>query len=142
MSIRTLMAATLMCAAMLLCLAPSASAQATGAIAGVITDDTGAVMPGVTVEVLNTSTGQTRSAVSGADGFYSVPQVQPGTYAVTATLTGFKPVVRPSIVVSVGDTSRVDMKLPVGGVQESVTVLGQSPLVETAHATLGITIDH
>ena len=142
MSTRTLIAATTLSAAMLLCLAPAAAAQATGAIAGVIADETGAVMPGVTVEVRNTSTGQTRSVVSGADGFFSVPQVQPGTYAVTATLAGFKPVVRPSIVVSVGDTSRVDMKLPVGGVQESVTVLGQSPLVETAHATLGITIDH
>jgi hypothetical protein len=142
MSRRTLMAATVLCAAMLVCLSPAAWAQATGAIAGVITDDTGAVMPGVTVEVLNTLTGQTRSVVSGADGFYSVPQVQPGTYSVKATLTGFKPVVRPSIAVSVGDTSRVDVKLPVGGVQESVTVLGESPLVETSHATLGITIDH
>ncbi|PYR04938.1 MAG: hypothetical protein DMF99_30170 [Acidobacteria bacterium] len=131
-------------ALLLLCtlLAPSfAAAQATGAIAGVVTDESGAVVPGVTIDVTNAATGQARSAVSGADGFYSIPQVQPGSYTVKAMLGGFKPVVRPNIPVSVGDTSRVDVKMPVGGLQESVTVSGQTPLVETAHATLGITID-
>ena len=118
-----------------------ATAQATGAISGAITDESSAVMPGVTIEVANTGTGQTRTAVSGSDGYYSVPQVQPGSYSVKATLSGFRPVTRTGIVVSVGDTSRVDIRMAVGGVQESVTVSGQSPLVETAHATLGITID-
>ena len=118
-----------------------AHAQATGAIAGVITDETGALVPGVTVDATNAATGQARSAVSGADGYYSMPQIAPGTYTVKATLSGFKAVTRPNIVVTVGDTSRVDVKLAVGGVQEDVTVTGQSPLVETAHATLGITID-
>ena len=116
-------------------------AQATGAIAGVVTDESGAVVPGVTIDVTNDATGQARSSVSGADGFYSIPQVRPGRYTVKATLSGFKPVVRPNISVSVGDTSRVDVRMAVGGLQESVTVSGQTPLVETAHATLGITID-
>jgi hypothetical protein len=130
------------CAALLTCLVPSAVfAQAAGTIAGVITDESGAVMPGVTVDVTNEATGQTRSVLTGADGYYGVPQVQPGVYTVKATIGGFKPVVRPGIAVSVGDTSRVDVKLTVGGVQESVVVTGQSPLVETSHATLGITID-
>ena len=61
---RTLMGTTVFCAAMIACLMPSvARAQATGAIAGVITDETGAVMPGVTIETTNTATGQTRSVV-------------------------------------------------------------------------------
>src|SRR5919197_147137 len=131
-------AAVLICT----CIVPSSVlAQATGAIAGLVTDESGAVVPGVTIEVTSAATGQTRTAVSGADGFYSVPQVQPGIYTVKATLSGFKPLVRPNVAVSVGDTSRVDVKMAVGGLQESVTVSGETPLVETAHATLGITID-
>ncbi len=127
----------------LLALAPArpALAQATGAITGVITDQSGAVMPGVTVDATNTATGQVRNTVTAADGFYTLPLLQPGRYNVKATLTGFKPVVRESVDVSVGDTSRADIKLTVGGIEESVTVAAETPLVETSHATLGITID-
>ena len=129
--------------AVLLALVPAAlSAQATGSIAGVITDESGAVMPGVGIEARNTATGQVRTAVTGADGYFTVPLLQPGAYDVKATLSGFKPVLHTGTVVSVGDTARVDLKLPVGGLEESVTVSGESPLVETTHATLGITIDH
>jgi len=119
----------------------AAYAQATGSIAGVVTDESGGVMPGVTIEVTNTATGQIRSTVTGADGYFAVPLLQPGSYDVKATLTGFKPILRTGTVVSVGDTARVDLRLTVGGVEESVTVSGDSPLVETSHATLGITID-
>src|SRR6266545_2611945 len=127
----------------LLALAPArpALAQATGAITGFITDQSGAVMPGVTVDATNTATGQVRNTVTAADGFYTLPLLQPGRYNVKATLTGFKPVVRESVDVSVGDTSRADIKLTVGGIEESVTVAAETPLVETSHATLGITID-
>jgi hypothetical protein len=118
-----------------------ALAQATGAVAGVVTDESGAVMPGVTIEVASAATGQTRSVVTSADGHYTVPQVQPGTYSVKATLSGFKSVTRSEIPVTVGDTARVDIKLAVGGVSENVLVVAQTPLVETSHATLGITID-
>ena len=61
-------------------------------------------MPGVTVEATNTATGVMRNTVTGADGFYSVPLLQPGRYDVKATVTGFKPVVRERVEVSVGDT--------------------------------------
>src|SRR5829696_3333398 len=117
-------------------------AQATGSITGLVTDQSGAVMPGVTVEATNAGTGVMRNSVSGADGFYSLPLLQPGRYNLKATLPGFKPVLREGVDVSVGDTSRADIKLVVGGVEESVTVAAETPLVETSHATLGITIDH
>jgi carboxypeptidase family protein len=140
---KRLVRAAIICAAACIWLQPAtAFAQATGAIAGLITDESNSVMPGVTVDITNAATGQTRSVVSGADGFYTIPQVQPGTYTVRATLAGFKAVTRSNIPVSVGDTSRVDFKLAVGGVQENVVVIAQTPLVETSHATLGITIDH
>jgi outer membrane receptor protein involved in Fe transport len=119
----------------------AAFAQATGGLTGVITDDSGAVLPGVTVEVKNTATGQVRNTLTGADGFYTVPLLQPGKYEVRATLAGFKPVLRQGIDVTVGDTGRVDVKLGVGGVEETLTVVAETPLVETSHATLGITID-
>ncbi|HVD93693.1 MAG TPA: TonB-dependent receptor [Vicinamibacterales bacterium] len=118
-----------------------AFAQATGSITGLITDQSGAVMPGVTVEATNAATGQVRNSVTASDGFYTLPLLQPGSYNVKATLSGFKPIVRTGMDVSVGDTTRVDIKLTVGGLEESVTVSGEAPLVETSHSTLGITID-
>src|SRR5262245_41460039 len=133
---------SMFCAAMLTCLTPVlVRAQAVGTITGVVADQSGAVMPGVTVEIANTATGQVRTTVTAADGFYTVVQLQPGMYSVKATIAGFSTLVGAGIVVSVGDTSRVDLRLALLGVQESVTVTGEAPLVETSHATLGITID-
>jgi outer membrane receptor protein involved in Fe transport len=134
--VRALMVVVLLTAA-----AAPATAQATGSITGLITDQSGAIMPGVTVEATNTATGLVRNSVTGGDGFYSIPLLQPGRYDVKATLTGFKPVVRERIDVTVGDTSRADIRLVVGGLEENVTVTVETPLVETSHATLGITID-
>src|SRR5689334_22635791 len=99
---RTAVRATVICATALFFLTPgTAFAQATGGIAGIVADESGAVMPGVTIEVTNAATGQTRSVTTNADGYYSVPQVQPGTYAVKATLSGFKAVTRSGIPVTV-----------------------------------------
>jgi outer membrane receptor protein involved in Fe transport len=116
-------------------------AQATGTIAGIVTDETGAVIPGVTIEVTNVGTAQTRTAVTGADGYYSVPLLQPGPYQVKAALPGFKSLIRDGVSVTVESTSRVDMRLAVGRIEENVTVSGESPLVETSNATLGIVVD-
>ena len=119
----------------------AAMAQATGGMTGVVTDDTGAVVPGVTVEVVNQGTTQTRVVVTGADGFFAVPLLAPGQYSVKATLAGFKTTTREGVTVRVNDTARVDVTMAVGAVEEAVTVTGEAPLVETSHATLGIVID-
>ena len=101
------------------------------------------MLPGVTVSVTNTATNQTRSAVTGADGYYSVPLLPPGPYNVKATLTGFKTVTREGITVTRRATRRASTSsMTVGGVEETVTVSAEAPLVETSHATLGIVIDH
>ena len=118
-----------------------AQAQATGSIAGVVTDETGAVIPGVTITITNAATNQSRTTVTGTDGYYSVLLLQPGKFEVKATLSGFKTVTRDDITVTVESTSRVDMKLGVGRVEENVTVSTQAPLVETSSATLGIVVD-
>ncbi len=116
-------------------------AQATGSIAGIVTDQSGAVLPGVTIEVTNVATSQTRNAVTRDDGYYTVPLLQPGSYQVKGTLNGFKTSVRDGVTVTVESTSRVDIRLAVGGLEESVTVSADSPLVETSNATLGIVVD-
>jgi len=114
-------------------LAARAGAQATGAITGIATDPSGAVLPGVTIDVTSRDTGQVRSAVTGADGFYTIPLVNPGPYQVKATLAGFRTTIRENVTVAVNETVRADVSLQVGQVEEEVTVLGQSPLVETTH---------
>ena len=116
-------------------------AQGTGTLTGIVTDETGAIMPGVTVEVTNVATNQTRTAVSGPDGFYSVPLLQPGRYSVKATLQGFRTAIRDGITVNIESTSRVDFQLAVGQLEETVRVTGEAPLVETSSAALGIVID-
>jgi hypothetical protein len=128
--------------AFVLCAPGFAVAQASGAITGLVTDQSGAVMPGVTVDATNAATNQVRVTVSGGDGFYSIPLLPPGRYDVKATLSGFTPVVRRAVDVSVGDTARVDVKLTVGTLEQNIVVTAETPLVETSHATLGITIDH
>ena len=119
----------------------TAFAQATGTISGLVSDQSGAVMPGVTIEVTNTDTNQTRSAVTGSDGFYTVPLLQPGPYNVRATLPGFRATLREGVRVTVESTARVDLALSVGSLEESIRVTADAPLVETSSATLGIVID-
>jgi hypothetical protein len=118
-----------------------AAAQATGQINGLITDTQGGVLPGVTVEVTNMDTGAIRTAVTGADGLYTVPLLQPGNYSVRASLSGFKTAVRESVRVTVTETARVAFELEVGQVSEVLTVTATATLVETANATRGIVID-
>jgi len=137
---RTLRAALAVLAVVAL-LPAAARAQAVGAVTGVVTDDSGAVVPGVSVEATNAGTGLVRTAVTDADGRFDLPQLQPGRYNVKASLSGFRTVERQAVQVSVDDTTRVDFKMTVGGIEENVTVSGEAPLVETSHATMGITID-
>jgi hypothetical protein len=118
-----------------------AYAQATGRIDGQVTDQSSGVLPGVTIEVTNVGTNDTRAAATGTDGLYTIPQLAPGKYKVTASLAGFKTVVRDGITVNVNQTSRVDLQLEVGAQEETITVTSDAPLVETRQATLGVVID-
>ena len=129
---------------MLVVLASSATtvlAQATGQINGVVVDASGGVLPGVTVEATNTATGAVRTAVSGADGLYTLPLLQPGVYDVKASLAGFRVAVHEGVRVTVTETARVAFDMEVGQVSETVTVTAKANLVETANATRGIVID-
>ena len=127
--------------AVVLLLPPAALAQATGQITGLVTDTQGGVLPGVTIEVTSLATGAVRTALTGADGLYTVPLVQPGDYSVKASLAGFRTALRENLRVTVTETARAVFELEVGQLTETVSVSGTATLVETSNATHGIVID-
>src|SRR5438093_41718 len=112
-----------------------ASAQ-TSSITGIVKDTSGAVLPGVSVEV--SSPGlieKTRSTVSDESGRYRVIELRPGTYSVTFSLPGFTTVKREQIDLTSDFTAQVNADLTVGTVQDSVTVTEEVPLVDTQSIT-------
>jgi hypothetical protein len=105
-------------------------------VAGQVTDETGAVLPGVTVEAASDALiGGTRTAVSDGSGRYEVTALQPGTYRVTFKLQGFRTVVRENIRVTSDVAIAVSVRLAVGQVEETVTVTGASPVVDVLQST-------
>jgi hypothetical protein len=108
-----------------------AQTAATGNIEGVVTDSSGAVLPGVTVVVRNTETNVSREATTDEGGRFRATALQPGVYAVTATLGGFEAAPLGLIQVMVGQTHPVDVRMRPAGVTEAVTVMGESPLIDT-----------
>src|SRR5262249_55898464 len=112
---------------------PAAALAQTGAIAGQVTDTTGAVLPGVTVEGSSPALiSGSRSVVTDSQGRYSIEQLVPGTYKVTFTLPGFSTLMREGIELSANFTAPVSAQLRVGAIEESVTVSGSSPVVDVA----------
>src|SRR2546427_6309098 len=112
--------------------AASAQSATTGAIAGVITDTTGAVLPGVTVEASSPALiERVRSAVTDSQGRYQITELRPGTYTVTFMLAGFSSVKREGVELTTGFTATVNAELRVGAVEETLTVSGASPVVDT-----------
>jgi hypothetical protein len=103
-----------------------------GSIAGVVRDSSGAVLPGVTVEAASPALiEKVRTVISDGQGQYKIVDLRPGTYSVTFTLTGFSSVKRDGIELTTGFTANVNADLRVGAVEETVTVTGESPIVDT-----------
>lgn len=119
----------------------AASAQTTGAtLQGTISDDQGGVLPGASIVITNTETGWTRDVTSDARGWYRAAALPPGPYQVRVTLAGFVAYVRSGLVLTLGQEATVNHALKLATVEETVTVTGQSPLVETTSSTLARTI--
>jgi hypothetical protein len=130
-------------AAVLVCTAPPAFAQATTAtIFGSITDASGAAVPGAEVTATNVETNVTRSATTGADGSYQLVFLPIGTYRVDANARGFKKFEQTGIVLDVNRNARVDAVLQVGAVSETVEVTSDAPLVDTKLPVLGQTVNN
>src|SRR5688572_16372031 len=117
----------LLCAAITLFALPlSAWAQrTTGDIRGVVTDQSGAVLPGVTVPVRGPSVAGAPSTVTNESGVYRFPSLPPGTYEITAELAGFTVSKQTGIIVSLGGTTELDVQLNVSTQAETVTVVGE-----------------
>lgn len=118
-------------ALVLLCAIAAAPALAQSAIAGLVKDTSGAVLPGVTVEAASPALIEgTRTAVTDGTGQFRIVDLRPGEYAVTFTLTGFRQVKRDGITLPASFTATVNAELAVGAIEEAVTVTGASPLVD------------
>ena len=113
----------------------------TGTILGTITDDTGGILPGATVTLTHTETGRTRVVIADSAGEFTAPSLSTGTYTLFAELQGFKTMSIPGIRLGVDQRLRFTVKLEVGAVSETVTVVGASPLVQTSSSELGTTVN-
>ena len=111
--------------------------QGTSEIGGKITDAQGGVLPGVAIVVINEDTGIYREAVTGPGGAYFISQMTPGRYRITGKLDGFKSFDRRGIVLSVGQTSALDLVMEVGTLNETVTVTGDSPIIDLSTTEVG-----
>jgi hypothetical protein len=126
---------------LLLCL-PLFSQGNFGRILGTVTDQSGGVISGAIVTVLDTERGVARTLTTDEAGAYNAPTLIPGTYTVRAEAKGFKKIERQNVEVGVGREVRVDLTVQPGEQAQTITVTEAIPLVETTNATLGGTLDN
>ena len=109
----------------------------TATILGMVKDSSGAVVPATSLTARNVETGQSRTAVSAADGSYRFAALPVGTYQVRAEHSGFQREVQGGLTLSVGQEAVVNFSLQVGAVEQTVSVTGEAPLVNTTSGSLG-----
>ena len=116
----------------LLAFVPAAVAQITsGTITGVVTDTSGAAVAGANVTITSTQTGAVRTATTNAEGSFSFPELSPGIYNISVAKQGFKKVEQKGVEAHVADLTNVTIKMPVGGMVETVEVQASAVQVET-----------
>ena len=118
-----------------------AFAQASGTINGRVLDQGDAVLPGVTVTVTNVATGVVRTTVTNEGGAYFMPGLDPGTYNVTTDLPGFAAGARNGLTLGVNATITIDFQMTVAGLQETLTVTGEAPLIEVTQSKVASSIE-
>src|SRR5437667_2537565 len=124
-----------------LCAAPPAFAQTgDGSLRGYVRDQQGGVLPGVTVTAKSAALIAPVVTVTDTAGYYRLNNLPPGTFTITAELTGFSTYQREGIVMRAGSTFSVDIEMKVGLLEETITVAGESPMVETQKPTSTLTI--
>ena len=112
----------------------------TSTLSGTVVDSTGAVVPGANVVVKRADTGIATDAVTNAEGQFTVPALNAGTYTVTVSLTGFKTVTLNDVVVNAGVPAGVKVTMEIGGVEEQVVVQAASEVVKTQSSTVSTTL--
>jgi hypothetical protein len=119
---------------------PALAQTTSGVISGVAADSQGGVLPGVAVTVRNTETGAVRSAVTEADGRFRIAGLSPGRYDLKAEISGFAPIELKDMALTVGLEISRNLTMALSGVQESLTVTAQAPVVETTKTDVSGTI--
>ena len=112
----------------------------TGQVVGTVKDATGAVLPNAVVVLIDTATGATFESKSGPEGNFVVPNLQPGTYTLTATATGFQPLTLQQVLVQTARSTDVVVQFQVAGITEQLNVEARSPIVETSSTTVANTV--
>lgn len=121
----------------------SLTAQETrGSLVGRLTDPTGAVVPGVDIELVRAQTGGSTKTTTNGEGLYQALYLLPGLYKITAQSSGFKTLVRAGIEIRINDRVELNLTMQVGAAAERIEVVGETPLIQTATASLGMVVDH
>jgi hypothetical protein len=110
------------------------------AVQGRVVDEQGGALPGVAIVVTHQESGRFRQVVSNDDGSYFVTGLIPGVYRVTAELSGFSKYERRDVLLQIGNTTTLEIRLTIGALEESVTVTGESPLVDVTNKQIGANI--
>jgi hypothetical protein len=118
-------------------LASPAFAQQRGSISGKVVDPANLALPGATVTVTEQNTGFTRTAVTAETGTYLIPNLEPGTYTITVELPGFTELKQVDIALVAGSAITIDQKMQVAGVQETLTVTAEAPLIQKTSNQIG-----
>src|ERR1700731_2449613 len=119
----------------------NAFAQTTGTLLGIVSDQNGAVVPSATVKAQNTDTGFTVTVKASSEGSYLIPLLPLGHYSISVEVSGFKTFTRSGVLVPVGQDIRVDVKMEVGEVSQTVAVVSDAVNIDTANATIGATVE-
>ena len=134
---RGLYVATAVCLLAVLNIGLASAQVSTGEIFGRVIDTTGAVMPGANVTISSPALLQPQTVVTASSGGYRFPLIPIGTYSVTFELAGFKKLIQNDVVIQAGFNAEINARLEISSVQETVTVSGASPVVDTKSVTLG-----
>src|SRR5437762_4301069 len=122
--------------------APAWAQLSTAQLSGRVTDESGAVLPGVTVAATQTDTGLTRSVTTDANGTYVLPNLPTGPYRLEAALQGFRTYAQTGIVLQVAATPVVNVVMAVGSIEETVSVEGAAPLVDVKSSGISSVVEN
>src|SRR5688500_1815224 len=132
--------AALLSLSLLLLALPVMAQSFYGSLVAVVQDAQGGVIPGATAILTNTATNERRETVSAEDGTARFVNLVPGTYRLEVELAGFQRFVRDGIAVNIQTTPRIEATLQLGSLQETVSVTGESPLLQTENASVGTVV--
>jgi len=125
----------------LLVLMTASSAMAQSTFNGIMVDADGGALPGVSVITVNLDTGVVREATTNNQGVYNLPGLDPGTYSITSSLPGFASQTQDNIQLGINQTLTLDVTLALAGLEETVTVTGEAPLIEVTQSTMATSIE-